>query len=108
MNPLLSILRGLKNSFAFLTIFPVGMDRDGIAQAASYMPLFPLIGVATGLVAGAVVWILQLILPQLIAGTIGLGVLILVNGAQHVDGLLRFWRWAHVPRFTEREITSYA
>jgi adenosylcobinamide-GDP ribazoletransferase len=86
----LSILRGLKNSFAFLTIFPVGMDRDGIAQAASYMPLFPLIGAAIGLVAGAVVWILELILPQLVAGTIGLGILILVNGAQHVDGLLDF------------------
>ena len=86
----MSLLRGLKNSFAFLTIFPVGMDRDGIAQAASCMPLFPLIGAATGLVAGAVVWVLQLVLPQLVAGTIGLGMLILINGAQHVDGLLDF------------------
>jgi len=66
------------------------MDRDGIAQAASYMPLFPLIGAATGLVAGAVVWLLELVLPQLVAGVIGLGVLILINGAQHVDGLLDF------------------
>jgi adenosylcobinamide-GDP ribazoletransferase len=80
----------MKNSFAFLTIFPVGMDRDGVAQAASYMPLFPLIGAVTGLVAGAVVWLLQLVLPQLVAGTIGLGILILINGAQHVDGLLDF------------------
>ncbi|HYB67389.1 MAG TPA: adenosylcobinamide-GDP ribazoletransferase [Candidatus Acidoferrales bacterium] len=86
----MSILDGLKNSFAFLTIFPVGMDRHGVAQAASYMPLFPLIGAATGLVAGAVVWLLELVLPQLVAGTIGLGVLILINGAQHVDGLLDF------------------
>ncbi|MGA2628121.1 MAG: adenosylcobinamide-GDP ribazoletransferase [Candidatus Bathyarchaeia archaeon] len=86
----MSILRGLKNSFAFLTIFPVGMDRDGVAQAASYMPLFPLIGAVTGLVAGAVVWLLQLVLPQLVAGMIGLGILILINGAQHVDGLLDF------------------
>lgn len=66
------------------------MDRDGIAQAASYMPLFPLIGAAIGLAAGAIVWILQLFLPQLVAGAIGLGILILVNGAQHVDGLLDF------------------
>lgn len=66
------------------------MDRDGLAQAASYMPLFPLIGAVTGLVAGAVVWVLQLVLPQLVAGTIGVGVLVLVNGAQHVDGLLDF------------------
>ena len=86
----MSILRALKNSIAFLTILPVGMDRDGIAQAASYMPIFPLISAATGLVAGAVVWILQLVLPQLVAGTIGLGMLILINGCQHVDGLLDF------------------
>ena len=66
------------------------MDRDGIAQAASYMPLFSLIGAATGLVAGAIVWLLELVLPQLVAGVIGLGVLILINGAQHVDGLLDF------------------
>ena len=66
------------------------MDRDGVAQAASYMPLFPLIGAATGLIAGAVVWGLELVLPQLVTGMIGLGILILVNGAQHVDGLLDF------------------
>jgi len=66
------------------------MDRDGAAQAASYMPLFPLISAVTGLVAGAVVWLLQLVLPQLVAGTIGLGMLILINGVQHVDGLLDF------------------
>ena len=86
----MSLLRGLRNSFAFLTIFPVGMDRDGVAQAAPYMPLFPLIGAATGLIAGAVVWGLELVLPQLVAGMIGLGILILINGAQHVDGLLDF------------------
>ena len=66
------------------------MDRDGVAQAALHMPLFPLIGATTGLVAGVVVWLLELVLPQLVAGAIGLGVLILVNGAQHVDGLLDF------------------
>lgn len=66
------------------------MDRDGVAQAAPYMPLFPLIGAATGLIAGAVVWGLELVLPQLVAGMIGLGILILINGAQHVDGLLDF------------------
>ncbi len=66
------------------------MDRDGVTQAASYMPLFPLIGAITGLMAGAVVWALQLVLPQLVAGMIGLGLLLLINGAQHVDGLLDF------------------
>jgi adenosylcobinamide-GDP ribazoletransferase len=86
----LGLLRGLKNSIAFMTIFPVGMDRDGIAQAASYMPIFPLIGAGEGLVAGAVARFVELFLPPLVAGMIGLSCLILVNGVQHADGLLDF------------------
>jgi len=86
----MSILSGLKNSVAFLTIFPVGMDDDGIVQAASYMPLFPVIGAVIGFVVGVVLWLLQLFLPQLATAAIGLGLLLLINGAQHFDGLLDF------------------
>ena len=66
------------------------MDADGIAQAASYMPVFPLIGAGVGLAAGVVVWTLRLILPSLVTGMVGLGCLVLLNGAQHTDGLLDF------------------
>ena len=83
-------IRGLKNSIAFLTIFPVGMDSDGLSQAASCMPVFPLIGAAIGLIVGICVWLLELILPQLVSSTIGVGLLLLINGVQHMDGLLDF------------------
>lgn len=86
----LSVLGGLKNSVAFLTIFPVGMDEDGLNQAASYMPIFPLIGAGVGFLVGVVVWALELFFPPLVAGMVGLGCLLLVNGVQHVDGLLDF------------------
>jgi adenosylcobinamide-GDP ribazoletransferase len=86
MNP----VSGLKNSVAFLTIFPVGMDDNGIVQAASYMPFFPIIGAIVGLVVGIGIWLLQLILPQIISAVIGMGLLLLINGGQHVDGLLDF------------------
>ena len=66
------------------------MDPDGLTQAAAYMPLFPLIGAVIGFVAGICVWLLELILPQLVAATIGVGVLFLINGVQHLDGLLDF------------------
>jgi adenosylcobinamide-GDP ribazoletransferase len=89
-EPVLSLLSGLKNSIAFTTVLPVGMDTDGIAQAASYMPIFPLIGAGVGLAVGVVIWTLELILPHLVAGMVGLGCLILINGAQHTDGLLDF------------------
>jgi len=80
----------LKNSVAFLTIFPVGMDPNGIVQAACYMPIFPIIGAIIGLVVGIALWLLQLVLPQLVTGAIGVGLLLLINGAQHMDGLLDF------------------
>ena len=89
-EPALNPVSGLKNSIAFLTIFPVGMDRDGIVQAASYMSLFPIIGTVIGLLVGVGVWVLQLVLPQVVAAAIGVGLLLLVNGAQHMDGLLDF------------------
>ncbi len=84
------IINGLKNSFAFLTIFPVGMDADGIAKAASYMPVFPFIGAVIGLIVGVAVWLLEMIFPQLLSAVIGMGLLLLINGVQHMDGLLDF------------------
>ena len=83
-------LSGLKNSIAFLTILPVGMDRNGISQVASYMPIFPAIGAAIGLLVGLLVWALEFFLPTLVAAMIGLGSLLLINGVQHFDGLLDF------------------
>lgn len=66
------------------------MDSDGIALAAEYMPVFPIIGAFTGLIAGTVGWILEAIFPTLLVGILTLGVMLLLNGAQHVDGLLDF------------------
>jgi adenosylcobinamide-GDP ribazoletransferase len=86
----LRILKAIRNTLAFLTILPVGMDSDGLTLAAEYMPIFPLIGGFIGLVAGGLSWILDLVLPPLLVGTIGLGTILLMNGAQHVDGLLDF------------------
>ena len=66
------------------------MDPDGLRLAAKYMPIFPIIAGIIGLVGGIIVWCLDPVLPSLLAGTIGLGVILLINGAQHVDGLLDF------------------
>jgi len=86
----LAVLSGIRNSIAFLTILPVGMDRDGLSKAASYMPIYPAIGALVGLLVGFVVWALEPFLEPLIAGMTGLGLLILINGVQHLDGLLDF------------------
>ena len=66
------------------------MDDDGITQAANYMPSFPIIGALIGLITGALLWGLHVILPPLIAGMLGLGFILLLTGAHHADGLLDF------------------
>lgn len=89
-SPTMSVLSGLKNSLAFLTVIPVGMDEDGIAQAAEYMPCFPIIGAIIGLASGTLVWALHDFLPPLVVGMLGLGFILLVTGVHHTDGLLDF------------------
>jgi adenosylcobinamide-GDP ribazoletransferase len=86
----LDAVRGVKNCIAFLTIIPVRMDDDALQQAAYYMPIFPLIGALIGLFTGLVVWLLDLALGALIAGFLGVGLLLLLNGVQNFDGLLDF------------------
>jgi len=86
----LGILSGLKNSLAFLTIIPVGMDENGVIKAAKWMPSFPIIGAFIGLAAGVFLWALRIILPPLVAGMLGLGFILLLTGAHHADGLLDF------------------
>jgi len=82
------LIRGLRNAVAFLTVLPVGTDREGLYQAANYMPVFPLIGAFIGFVCGSFVWALELFLPTLMAGILGLGLLLLFTGVHHTDGLL--------------------
>jgi len=96
----LSLFSGIKNSIAFLTIIPVGMDKDGLRQAADYMPVFPAIGGGIGLVVGVMIWAAEAVLPPYIVGMLGLGGLLLITGANHTDGLLDFGDalMSHKPR----------
>jgi adenosylcobinamide-GDP ribazoletransferase len=66
------------------------MDDDGIREAASYMPVFPIVGALLGLMAGVFVWALGFILPVTVVGMLGVGFILFLNGVQHTDGLLDF------------------
>jgi len=90
-----STLRGL---VCFLTIFPVGRCEgrtcgecdDCFTQASKHMYLFPLIGAFIGLLAGLFAWAFLHILPSLVVGALTLGLLLLITGVHHTDGLLDF------------------
>jgi len=84
------MLKEMKNLTAFLTIIPVGMDPDCIADAANYMYLFPLVGAFIGLLAGVLAWLLLNVLASLVVGILTLGFILLITGLHHTDGLLDF------------------
>jgi adenosylcobinamide-GDP ribazoletransferase len=84
------MLKELKNLFAFLTVLPVRMDADCLADCAKFMFLFPLVGGFLGLLAGVFGWITSLVLPALVVGGLALGLLLLLTGLHHTDGLLDF------------------
>jgi adenosylcobinamide-GDP ribazoletransferase len=66
------------------------MGVDGFSLAAEFMPIFPLVGALAGLIGGAFTWGLESVLAPELSSTLGLGLILLLNGAQHVDGLLDF------------------
>jgi adenosylcobinamide-GDP ribazoletransferase len=80
----------LKNLFAFLTVLPLRMDMDCLTDSAKFMFIFPLIGALIGLIAGVFGWAIGLVLPSLVAGALALGLLLLLTGLHHTDGLLDF------------------
>jgi adenosylcobinamide-GDP ribazoletransferase len=84
------VLKEIKNLFAFLTIIPVSMDKDMLTDCARFMFVFPLIGAFIGLLAGAFGWVAYQFLPGLVVGALVLGVLLLITGLHHTDGLLDF------------------
>jgi len=84
------MLKEIKNLIAFLTIIPVGMDPDFLADAANCMYLFPAVGALIGLLVGLFAWLLLHVLSPLIVGVLTLGFLLLITGLHHTDGLLDF------------------
>lgn len=83
-------LRGIKALTSFFTIAPTGGEQNSISEAANYMPLSPLIGMLIGLSAGLLSWLLLQVFPNLIAGMLTLGFILLITGLHHTDGLMDF------------------
>ncbi|MDG7045001.1 MAG: adenosylcobinamide-GDP ribazoletransferase [Nitrososphaerota archaeon] len=84
------LLQGLRAIVAFLTILPIRGSQADLETAANYMPLFPLVGLAIGVIAGVAGLAFAVPLPHLVIGPLTLGVLLLITGLHHTDGLLDF------------------
>jgi len=66
------------------------MDKDMLTDCAKSMFVFPLMGAFTGLIGGVFGWAISQFLPPLVVGALVLGVLLLLTGLHHTDGLLDF------------------
>jgi adenosylcobinamide-GDP ribazoletransferase len=75
---------------SFLTILPFRMDENLLSDCARFMFVFPLIGAFLGLLAGLFGWLISPFLPSLVVGGLVLGLLLLLTGLHHTDGLLDF------------------
>ena len=84
------VVKELKNLFSFLTVFPVAMDKDLLADCARNMWAFPLIGAFIGLLAGVFGWVAYQFLPGIVVGALVLALLLWMTGLHHTDGLLDF------------------
>ena len=74
--------------FSFLTIIPSG--SSDLQTTAKYMHLFPIVGIAIGLVVGSAAYGLSYFLEPLIVGLLITGMLALITGIHHTDGLSDF------------------
>lgn len=74
--------------FSFLTIIPSG--NSDLQTVAKHMYLFPVIGIAIGLLLGAAGWGLSVFLEPLVVGLLITAGLVLITGIHHTDGLSDF------------------
>lgn len=82
------MLKEIGSVFSFLTIFPT--SNANLETVAKYMYLFPIVGIAIGLLVGSLGFGLSLFLDPLIVSLLVVASLTLVTGIHHTDGLSDF------------------
>ena len=82
------MLKQISSVFSFLTIIPT--SNANLETIAKYMYLFPIVGIAIGLLIGSVGFGLSLFLDPLIVSLLLVASIAVVTGIHHTDGLADF------------------
>ncbi|NIM26422.1 MAG: adenosylcobinamide-GDP ribazoletransferase [Nitrososphaeria archaeon] len=82
------MLKEIGSIFSFLTIIPTSSAKLEIV--AKYMYLFPIVGIAIGLLVGSIGFGLSFFLDPLIVSLLVVASLALITGIHHTDGLADF------------------
>lgn len=96
------MFRQISSVFSFLTIIPTG--SSDLQTTARHMYLFPIIGIAIGLLLGLAGWGLSMFLEPLIVGLLVTAGLVLITGVHHLDGLSDFADGLMVKGTKERKL----
>ena len=82
------MLKEIGSVFSFLTIFP--SSNATLENIAKYMFLFPIVGIAIGLLVGSFGFGLSLFLDPLLVSLLVVASIAIVTGIHHADGLADF------------------
>ncbi len=79
------MVKAINSVFSFLTILPISNAK--LETVAKYMYLFPIVGIAIGLLVGSVGFGLSFFLDPLVVSLLLVASLTLITGIHHTDGL---------------------
>ena len=82
------MLKEIGSVFSFLTIFP--SSNANLENIAKYMYLFPIVGIAIGLLVGSFGFGLSFFLDPLLVSLLVVASIAIVTGIHHADGLADF------------------
>jgi adenosylcobinamide-GDP ribazoletransferase len=82
------MFREIGSVFSFLTIIPI--SNTSLETVAKYMYIFPIVGIIIGLIVGSFALGLSLFLDPLIVALLVVGLLAIITGIHHTDGLADF------------------
>jgi adenosylcobinamide-GDP ribazoletransferase len=82
------MLKEISSVFSFLTIIP--SNNTNLETVAKYMHVFPIIGIAIGLLIGSIGFGLSFFLDPMIVALLVVGSIAVITGVHHTDGLADF------------------
>jgi len=82
------MLKEISSVFSFLTIIP--SNNTNLETVAKYMHVFPIIGIAIGLLIGSIGFGLSFFLEPLIVALLVVASIAIITGIHHTDGLADF------------------
>ena len=98
------MLKEIGSVFSFLTIFP--SSNATLENIAKYMYIFPIVGIAIGLLVGSFGFGLSFVLDPLLVSLLVVASLAIVTGIHHVDGLADFADGLMVKGSKERKLKA--